>query len=124
MACLTTFMISLYAAANKAKLASLATETDKANLGGVSTSMSLVTFALSSARNTQADHGLVVNRASARYNTVLPNPPKSPSQIPMLSSAHVAPTTDFNESTNKFRYELSKSIENSFGVQIKSSRTT
>jgi len=65
-----------------------------------------------------------VNRASARYNTVLPNPPKSPSQIPMLSSAHVAPTTDFNEATNKFRYELSKSIENSFGVQIKSSRTT
>jgi len=65
-----------------------------------------------------------VNRASARYNTVLPNPPETPSQIPMLSSAHVAPTTDFNEATNKFRYELSKSTENSFGVQIKSSRTT
>jgi len=38
---------SLYAAANKAKLASLATKTNKANLGGVSTSMSVATFALS-----------------------------------------------------------------------------
>jgi hypothetical protein len=115
---------SLYAAANKAKLTSLATETDKANLGGASTSMSVVTFALSSAHNTQADHGPIVNRASARYNAVLPNPPKLPESNPMLSSAHVAPTTDFKEAMHKCRYELSKSIENSLGVQIKSSMTT
>ena len=37
----------LYAAANKSKLASSALETNKANLGGVSTSTSVVTFALS-----------------------------------------------------------------------------
>jgi hypothetical protein len=68
---------SLYAAANKDKLASSAIETDKANLGGVGTSMPIVTVVQSSARNTRTDHGPTVNRASAGYNTVLPNPPKS-----------------------------------------------
>jgi hypothetical protein len=47
---------------------------------------------------------------------VLPNPPKSPSQIPIFSSAPVVHTTDFNETFNWFRDELSKSIESSFGV--------
>ena len=44
--------------------------------------------------------------------------------IPMLNSAPVAPSTDFNEYLNRFRDELSKSIESSLGVQIKPSRTT
>ena len=57
-----------------------------------------------------------MNKALAGYNTVLPNPPKSPIQIPMLSSAPIAPTIDFNEILNQFRDELSKSIESSFGV--------
>ena len=65
-----------------------------------------------------------MNKALAGYNTVLPNPPKSPIQIPMLSSAPIAPTIDFNEILNQFRDELSKSIEESLGVQIKLSRTT
>jgi hypothetical protein len=43
---------SLYAAANKAKLASSAIETDKANLGGVGTSMPIVTVVQNSACNT------------------------------------------------------------------------
>ena len=60
-----------------------------------------------------------MNKALAGYNTVLPNPPKSPIQIPMLSSAPIAPTIDFNEILNQFRDELSKSIENKLGVQSK-----
>ena len=42
----------------------------------------------------------------------------------MLNSAPVAPSTDFNEYLNRFRDELSKSIESGLGVQIKPSRTT
>jgi len=55
---------------------------------------------------------------------VLPNPPKSPSQIPILDNAPTTPTTDFNETLNQFREELSKSLEESLGVQIEPSRTT
>ena len=62
--------------------------------------MPIVTVAQNSGRNTRTDHGPAVNRASAGYNMVLPNPPKSPSQIHMLSSAHVAPVTDFNKTLN------------------------
>ena len=65
-----------------------------------------------------------MNQASVRYNAVLPSPPKSPSQIPMLSSAPVPLITNFNETLNQFRDKLSKSIENSLGVQIKPGRTT
>jgi hypothetical protein len=59
-----------------------------------------------------------------RYDAVLPSPPKSPSQIPMLSSAPVPLITDFNETLIRFRDKLSKSIENRLGVQIKPGRTT
>ena len=55
---------------------------------------------------------------------VLPNPPKSPSQIPILDNAPTTPTTDFSDTLNRFREELSKSLEESLGVQIKPSRTT
>jgi hypothetical protein len=58
---------------------------------------------------------------------ILPNPPKSPSQVPILddtSAAPVAPSTDFNDTLNRFRKELSKLLEESLGVQIKPSRTT
>ena len=57
-------------------------------------------------------------------NTVLPNPLKSPSQIPMLDNAPTAPNTDLSDTLNRFREELSKSLEESLGVQIKPSRTT
>ena len=55
---------------------------------------------------------------------MLPNPLKSPSQIPILDNTPTAPTTDFNEILNRFREELSKSLEESMGVQIKPSRNT
>ena len=55
---------------------------------------------------------------------VLPHPPKSPSQIPILDNAPTTPTTDFSDTLNRFREELSKSHEESLGVQIKPSRTT
>jgi hypothetical protein len=87
----------LYATANKDKLASLALETDRDNLGGGGTSMPIVTVVQNLAHKTRTDHGPAVNRASAGYNMVLPNPLKSPSPIPMLSSAPVAPITGFNE---------------------------
>lgn len=46
---------------------------------------------------------------------VLPNPSNSPSQIPMLNNAPIAPVTDFNETLNQFKDEMSKSIETSLG---------
>ena len=55
---------------------------------------------------------------------VLPNPPKSPSQIYVLDNAPKAPITDFSDTLNRFKDELSKSIEESLGVQIKPTRTT
>ena len=60
-----------------------------------------------------------MNKALAGYNTVLPNPPKSPSQIPMLNTAPTTPITDFNEAMNRLKDELSRSIKSSLGVQIK-----
>ena len=55
---------------------------------------------------------------------MLPNPLKSPSQIPILDNTPTAPSTNFNEALNQFREELLKSLEESLGVQIKPSRTT
>ena len=60
-----------------------------------------------------------MNRAPAGYNTVHPNPPKSPSQIPIFNTAPTAPITDFNEAMNRLKDELSRSIKSSLGVQIK-----
>lgn len=98
----------MYAAANQAKLASLVTETDRANLGGVSTTLPMVTLAPSSAHNTRADYGAVACRLSAGYNTVLPNQLKSTSAIPILGGAPKIPPTDINKSLNWFKDELTK----------------
>ena len=57
-------------------------------------------------------------------HNVLPNPPKSPSQIPTFNVTPNAPTTDFDDALNRFKDELAKSLENSLGVQFKSSRNT
>jgi hypothetical protein len=76
----------LFAAAEKAKSVTSALKTDKANLGETSTSLPIVTFAQNSGRNMRTDQGAVVNQASAGYNMVLPNPPKSLSQIPMFNN--------------------------------------
>jgi hypothetical protein len=55
---------------------------------------------------------------------VLPNPLKSPSQIPTFNVAHDASIADFNEALNWFKEDLTKSLEGSLGVQIKPSRNT
>jgi hypothetical protein len=47
---------------------------------------------------------------------ILPNPPKSSSQVPILDSTPTAPTTDFSDTLNWFREELSKALEKSLGV--------
>jgi hypothetical protein len=65
-----------------------------------------------------------VNRALAGYNTVLSDPPKSPSQIPMFNVAPNTHIADFNEAMNWFRDELSRSLESSLVVQIKPNRNT
>jgi hypothetical protein len=67
------------------------------------------------ARNTRADQRSVANRASVGQN-ILPNPPKSSSQVPILDSTPTAPTTDFSDTLNWFREELSKALEKSLGV--------
>ena len=58
------------------------------------------------------------------HNIVLPNPPKSPSQIPTFNVAPDATTTDFNEALNRLKVDLTKSIESSLGVQTKPSMNT
>jgi hypothetical protein len=92
-----------------------AIETDKSNLGGVGASMPIVTVVQNLARNSQTEPGPA---ATVGYNMVLPNSSKSPSKIPMLNSAPVAPVTDFIETLNWCKDELSRSIESSLGVQI------
>ena len=79
--------------------------------------------AQSSGRALRTDYGASTNRASAGHN-ILPNPPKSPSQIPTFNVTPNAPTTDFDDALNRFKDELAKSLESSLGVQLKSSRNT
>jgi hypothetical protein len=116
----------LYAAANKGKLVSSAIEINKTGLAGSTPTNQVVVYSQNSARNTQTDQRTTTSQASAGQN-ILPNLPKSPSQVPILDNtptAPVAPSTDFNDTLNRFREELSKSFEESLGVQIKPSRTT
>jgi len=54
---------------------------------------------------------------------VLPNPPTI-SNLYAYNHVPVAPGTDFNDTLNRFKDKLSKSIEESLGVQIKPNRTT
>jgi hypothetical protein len=63
------------------------------------------------------------DRASVGHN-VLPNPLKSPSQIPTFNVTPNAPAIDFDDALNRFKEELSKSLESSLGVQLKSGRNT
>jgi hypothetical protein len=115
----------LYAATNKDKSVSLTIEIDKTGLAGSAPSNQVVVCGQNSARNTRTDQR-PTSRALARQN-ILPNPPKSPSRVPILDdtpAAPVAPSTDFNDTLNRFREELSKSLEKCLGVQIKPSRTT
>jgi hypothetical protein len=101
----------LYAAANKSKSTPLALETDKAGLAGVAPSSQLIIYDQNSARNTRTYQRSAANRALAGQNTVLPNPPKSPSQIPILDNAPTAPNANLSDTLNRFREELSKSLE-------------
>jgi hypothetical protein len=116
----------LYAAANKGKSVSSAIEIDKTDLAGSAPSNQVVVHGQNLARNTRIDQRPTTSRASAGQN-ILPNPPKSSSQVSILDDTHaapVAPSTDFNDTLNRFREELSISLEESLGVQIKPSRTT
>jgi hypothetical protein len=113
----------LYAAANKGKSVSSAIEIDKTGLARSAPSNQVVVYGQNSARNTRTDQRLAPSRVSAGQN-ILPNPPKSPSQVPILNDtpvAPIAPSTDFNDTLNRFRKELSKSLEESLVVQIKPS---
>jgi hypothetical protein len=86
----------------------------------------VVVYGQNLAQNTRIDQRPTTSRASAGQN-ILPNPPKSLSQVPILDdtpAAPVAPSTDLNDTLNRFREELSKLLEESLGVQIKPSRTT
>ena len=114
----------LYAAANKGKSVPSAPETDNTGSANVASSSQMVIYGHNSSQNTRTDQRLATNRALAGQKMVLPNPPKSPSQIPILNNAPVAIGTDFNETLNWFKDELSKSLEDSLGVQIKPSQTT
>jgi hypothetical protein len=117
---------SLYAAANKGKSVSSTIKLDKAGLAGSAPSNQVVVYGQNSARNTRTNHTPITSRASAGQN-ILPNPSKSLSQVPILNdtpTAPIAPSTDFNDALNQFREELSKSLEESLGVQIKPIRTT
>jgi hypothetical protein len=116
----------LYATANKGKSVSSAIEIDKTSLARSAPFNQVVVYGQNSARNTRTDQRPATSRASAGQN-ILPNLPKSPSQVPILDDTPAAPvvlSTDFNDTLNQFREELSKSLKESLGVQIKPSRTT
>jgi hypothetical protein len=116
----------LYAAANKGKSISSAIEIDKTGLTRSAPSNQVVVYGQNSAQNTRTDQRPTTSRALVGQN-IFPNPPKSPSRVPILDdipAAPIAPSTDFNDTLNQFREELSKSLEESLGVQIKPSRTT
>jgi hypothetical protein len=108
----------LYVAANKGKSVSLAIKVDKTSLTGSAPSNQVVVYGQNSAQNTRTDQRPTTSRASRRQN-ILPNPPKSPSRVPIhddTPAAPVAPSTDFNDILNRFRDELSKSLKESLGV--------
>ncbi|CAD6254829.1 unnamed protein product [Miscanthus lutarioriparius] len=112
-----------HASASQFQSAPSASETDKASQPDASTSTRTGVGAQSLGRALQTDYGASTNRASAGHN-VLPNPPKSPSQIPTFNVTPNAPTTDFDDALNQFKDELAKSLESSLGVQLKSSTNT
>ena len=112
-----------HAFASQFQSAPSASETDKAGQLGAGTSTRTGVGAQSSGRALRTDYGASTNRASAGHN-VLPNPPKSPSQIPTFNVTPNAPTIDFYDALNRFKDELAKSLESSLGVQLKSSRNT
>jgi hypothetical protein len=87
----------LYVASSKAKLDSFAFKIDKANIGRASASMLMATFVTNLGQNSWSGYGIIVNRALAGYNVLLPNWPNSHSQNPMLNNVLIAPIVDFNE---------------------------
>jgi len=117
---------NLYAAPNKVKSTSLTLETDKASLAGSALSNQMVIYSQNSSRNTRTDQRVTASRASVGQS-ILPILLKSPSQIHILDdrpTAHVAHITNFNDSLNQFKEELSRSLQESLGVQIKPSCNT
>jgi hypothetical protein len=92
----------VYATANKGKSVSSAIEINKTDLAGSAPFNQVVIYGQNSARNTRTDQRPAISRASAGQN-ILPNPLKSPSQVPILDdtpTAPVAPSTDFNDTLN------------------------
>jgi hypothetical protein len=78
---------NLYTAANKGKSAPSALETDKVGLACSAPSNQVVIYGQNSAQNAQKAS---TSRVSWGQN-ILPNPPKSPSQIPILDDTPIAP---------------------------------
>jgi len=99
-------------------------KTDKTCQPGASTSTRIGAGAQSLAWALRTDYGASTNRTSAWHNTILSNSPKSLIQIPTFNVTPNAPTSDFDDALNQFKDELAKSLENSLGVQFKSSRNT
>jgi hypothetical protein len=108
----------LYVVVNKGKLVPSAIKIDKTGLAGSAPSNQLVVYGQNLAQNTRNDQRPTTSQALVGKN-ILPNPPKSPSQVPILDdtpAASVALSTDFNDTLNRFREQLSKSLEESLGV--------
>ena len=113
-----------HASTSQFQSAASVSETDKTGQTGASTSTRTAAGAQALGQFLRTIYGASANRTSVGHNTVLPNPPKSPSQIPTFNITHNAPTTDFDDALNRFKEELSKSLKSSLGVQLKSSRNT
>jgi hypothetical protein len=73
----------LYAAANKGKSVSSVIEIDRTGLAESAPSNQVVVYGQNLARNTRTDQRPATSRASVGQN-ILPNPLKSPSQVPIL----------------------------------------
>ena len=112
-----------HASASQFQSAPSAFETDKAGQPGASTSTRTGAGAQCLGQVLRTDYGALANRTWVGHN-VLPNPLKSPSQIPTFNVTPNSPTTNFDDALNRFKDELAKSLESSLGVQLKSSRNT
>jgi hypothetical protein len=99
-----------HASASQLQSAPLAAEIDKASQPGTGTSTRIGASAQSSGRALRTDYGASA-RASAGHN-ILPNPLKSPSQVPTFNPA----TTNFDDGFKQFKEELAKSLKDSLGV--------
>ena len=81
----------------------------------------LVRFAESSDRNQRTDIKQQNTRNSGG-NSVLPNPPKSPSKIPDEVAGRNTSSTDMTSAFNRLKEDLNKSLQETIGVPLRTSR--